>query len=109
MSTQYSRAVLTASKDFVLETGRATVSSFHAHSYIDRVLSGLVALYFAYRLWTGTKSGIMAGDGDKDVSAEAHPVVFSLTALTTAMVAALFAYVAIGPSAAALLSQIIPR
>jgi hypothetical protein len=44
----------------------------------DRILAGLAAAYFAYRLWSGWGEGIIDGDGDEDVRADEHPTAFVL-------------------------------
>jgi hypothetical protein len=44
----------------------------HHLTIADQVLFGLVAAYFAYRLWSGWGEGIIYGDGDDDVRADEH-------------------------------------
>lgn len=66
----------------------------------DRVIAGIAAAYFAYRLWSGVQAGIIDGDSDDDVHADHNPAAFVLTALSMALVVAVLAIIAIGPSAA---------
>jgi hypothetical protein len=42
----------------------------------DRILAGLAAAYFAYRLWSGWGEGIIDGDGDEDVRASIRQRLF---------------------------------
>jgi hypothetical protein len=84
-----------------LLTGKEPVVAMH-FSITERFLAGLAAAYFGYRVWTGMTHGIMFGDGDQDVHPDTHPVAFSLTAVTSAAVAVLCAYIALGPSINAL-------
>jgi hypothetical protein len=65
----------------------------------DRILAGMVAAYFAYRLWSGWGAGIIYGDGDMDVHADKHPTAFVLTAIGSVLVIALLAFLALGPNA----------
>jgi hypothetical protein len=65
----------------------------------ERILAGIVAAYFAYRLWSGWGDGIIYGDGDMDVHADQHPTAFVLTALTTIAVIAICACLALGSDA----------
>jgi hypothetical protein len=65
----------------------------------DRILAGLVAAYFAYRLWSGWGEGVIYGDGDPDVRADDHPTAFVLTALSVVMVIAICLIIALGSSA----------
>lgn len=67
----------------------------------DRVLAALVAVYMAYRLWSGIKIGIVYGDGDRDVHAESHPTAYVLTALSCLLVIAILSYIALGQAAVA--------
>jgi hypothetical protein len=55
----------------------------------DRLIAGLAAAYFAYRLWSGWGEGVIYGDGDNDVHADEHPTAFVLTALSVVMVIAI--------------------
>jgi hypothetical protein len=64
----------------------------------DRVLVGLVAAYFAYRLWSGWGEGVIYGDGDMDVHADEHPTAFVLTALSVVMVIVICLIIALGSS-----------
>jgi hypothetical protein len=66
----------------------------------DRIIAGLAAAYFAYRLWSGWGAGIIYGDGDPDVHADKNLTAFVLTALTTVLIIALLACIAIGSDAA---------
>jgi hypothetical protein len=66
----------------------------------DRIIAGLGAAHFAYRLWSGWGDGIIAGDGDADVHADRHPFAFVLTALSMVLLTAILAYAALGPDAA---------
>jgi hypothetical protein len=68
----------------------------------DRILAGLVAAYFAYRLWSGWGEGIIYGDGDMDVHADRHPTAFVLTALASIAVIVICACIALGSDAARL-------
>ncbi len=70
----------------------------HHLTTADRVLVGLVAVYFAYRLWSGWGDGVIYGDGDMDVHADEHPAAFVLTALSVMMVIVICSIIAIGPS-----------
>jgi hypothetical protein len=63
---------------------------------MDRVLAGLAAGYFAYRLWSGWGDGVIYGDGDEDVHADKHPTAFVLTALSVVFVIAILTFIAIG-------------
>jgi hypothetical protein len=73
----------------------------------DRVLVGLVAAYFAYRLWSGWGEGVIYGDGDMDVHADEHPTAFVLTALSVVMVIVICLVVALGASAGNLSTWIV--
>lgn len=66
----------------------------------DRVIAGLAAAYFAYRLWSGLNAGIIAGEGDDDVHADHHPTAFVLTALSMVLLVGVLAIIALGPNAA---------
>jgi hypothetical protein len=68
----------------------------------ERILAGLVAVYFAYRLWSGWGEGVIYGDGDMDVHADQHPTAFVLTALASIAVIAICACIALGPDAVSL-------
>jgi hypothetical protein len=71
----------------------------HHLTTADRILAGLVAAYFAYRLWSGWGDGVIYGDGDMDVRADEHPTAFVLTALSVVLVIALLACIAVGSDA----------
>jgi hypothetical protein len=62
----------------------------------DRILAGLAAAYFAYRLWSGWGEGIIFGDGDEDVRADEHPTAFVLTALSVILLIAMLGCIALG-------------
>jgi hypothetical protein len=64
---------------------------------MDRILAGLAAGYFAYRLWSGWGDGVIYGDGDEDVRADEHPTAFVLTALSVVLVIAILTCIAVGP------------
>jgi hypothetical protein len=64
----------------------------------DRVIAGVTAAYFAYRLWSGWGEGVIYGDGDNDVHAGEHPTAFVLTALSVVMVVAILVIIALGSS-----------
>jgi hypothetical protein len=49
------------------------------HISTDRIIAGLAAAYFAYRLWSGWGDGTIYGDGNMDVHADKHPTTFVLT------------------------------
>jgi hypothetical protein len=68
----------------------------------DRILAGMVAVYFAYRLWSGWGDGIIYGDGDMDVHADQHPTAFVLTALASIAVITICACIALGSDTARL-------
>lgn len=68
----------------------------------NRILFGLVAAYFAYRLWSGWGEGVIYGDGDEDVRADEHPTAFVLTALSVVLLIVLFSCIAVGSDAAKL-------
>ncbi len=70
----------------------------HHLTTADRILVGIVAVYFAYRLWSGWGDGVIYGDGDMDVHADEHPTAFVLTAVSVVMVIVICSIVAIGPS-----------
>jgi hypothetical protein len=65
----------------------------------ERILAGIVAAYFAYRLWSGWAGGIIYGDGDMDVHADQHPTAFVLTALASIAVIAICVCIAVGSDA----------
>jgi hypothetical protein len=62
----------------------------------DRIIAGLAAAYFSYRLISGLKSGIYYGDGDMDVDASEHPLAFALAALSSVLLIGLCTYLALG-------------
>jgi hypothetical protein len=64
----------------------------------DRIVAGVAAAYFAYRLWSGWGVGVVYGDGDNDVHADKHPTAFVLTALSVLMIIAIFLVIALGSS-----------
>jgi hypothetical protein len=70
----------------------------HHLTMVDRILVGLVAAYFAYRLWSGWGDGVIYGDGDDDVRADEHPMAFVLTALSVVMVIGICLFIALGSS-----------
>jgi spore coat protein U-like protein len=70
----------------------------------DRMLAGMAAAYFAYRLWSGWGEGIIYGDGDMDVRVNEHPTAFVLTALSIILVVVILACIAIGSDAGKLAS-----
>jgi hypothetical protein len=70
----------------------------HNLTMADRILVGLVAVYFAYRLWSGWGDGVIYGDGDDDVHANEHPTAFVLTALSVVMVIVVCSIIALGSS-----------
>jgi hypothetical protein len=72
----------------------------------DRIIAGLAAAYFAYRLWSGWGDGIIYGDGDMDVHADKHPAAFVLTAVIIVAIIALCASIAVGSSASDLAATV---
>jgi hypothetical protein len=72
----------------------------------DRIIAGLGAAYFAYRLWSGWGEGVIYGDGDEDVRADEHPTAFVLTALSAVMVIVICSIIALGSSVGDLIALI---
>ncbi len=68
----------------------------------DRILAGIAAAYFAYRLWSGWGDGIIYGDGDMDVRADEHPTAFVLTAISSIILIVICVCIALGPDAVSL-------
>jgi hypothetical protein len=64
---------------------------------IDRIIAGLAAAYLGYRLWSGWSVGIHYGDGDMEVHADQHPTAFVLTVLSSLLLIAILAYLALAP------------
>lgn len=65
---------------------------------IERIVAGLAAAHFAYRLWSGLNAGVIDGEGDMDVHADRDPTAFALTALMMVVLVALLAGIALGPN-----------
>jgi hypothetical protein len=70
----------------------------------DRILTGLVAAYFAYRLWLGLGlgEGVIYGDGDMNVHADELPTGFVRTALSVVLLIAVLTCIVVGFEAAQL-------
>lgn len=65
-------------------------------SPVDRGLAALATAYCAYRLWSGTRFGVVSGDGDADVHADKNPAAYILTMLSIVFLLGLFAFIALG-------------
>jgi hypothetical protein len=70
----------------------------------DRILAGLAAACFAYRLWSGWGEDVIYGYGDEDVRADEHPTAFVLTALSVILLIVIFGCIAVGSDAGKLAS-----
>jgi hypothetical protein len=73
----------------------------------DRVLFGLVAVYFCYRLLSALNTGIYDGGGDPDVHAEDHPTAFVLTIFSSLLVIVVCAFIALGPASTDLAEAVV--
>ena len=65
----------------------------------ERMIAGLAAAYFTYRLWSGFGAGIIDGDGDMDVHADRHPIAFALTAMSFVVLIIICSAIALWPAA----------
>jgi hypothetical protein len=63
----------------------------------DRIIAALAAAYLGYRLWSGWSVGVQYGDGDMDVHADQHPTAFVLTVLSSILLIAILACLALVP------------
>lgn len=63
----------------------------------DRILAALACAYFVWRVVSAIRTGVYAGDGDRDVHAEQNPAVFVLTVISGIVVAVLLALLIVAP------------